>query len=632
MNLTAADATIVEPFSAHDTSAEPYDSLAGSARGDSLRTSLEQVAAGRITEGMRGLLVLIRETPNDPAVLHAIAIASLQMGDIDASERFLGRALEITLRSADRSLSEIVRGDLAAILFLRGRSLDQEAQLAAAEEVYRRVVTLAPDHAKAWRRLMQIALAYGDIDATTAALKPLLILLPRDPDVQVGAGECANMQGDTGKAIGHFRRALDAMPDHCIAGLGLAVLLTRQGDLKLALRQLRKTARANPNDRAVRFELARVLILTEHHSEGNTELQLAQALPDLELFDIEPIRALIVEGRFQDAEEATKERRAREPDGLAGYLLQGILCEQRRDPHAAAYWFSRAFEIQPGNPIACIRWAFRLGNIGASEASKHVLERCLLRWPAYPVAIVRRALTVPPIAPDLETLAQSRRTMAHEIKELERSGPALSVDDLRLLSSNFWLSYQGGDDRPLQEALARYYLRAAPFLNFEAPHVRRRTQRPRLRIGMLSSFFSNHIVGRLYHRIIERLDRKRYEIVLIHTADTASDASTDLLNALAAQVVRLPQALLECQRLVAALELDVLFYPDIGMSHDNYFLAFGRYARVQCTSWGHPTTSGIPNIDYYISSERLEIPGAQSHYSEELVRFRDLPVYWDQIG
>jgi len=41
-----------------------------------------------------------------------------------------------------------------------------------------------------------------------------------------------------------------------------------------------------------------------------------------------------------------------------------------------------------------------------------------------------------------------------------------------------------------------------------------------------------------------------------------------------------------------------------------------RLAPVQCTAWGHPVTSGLPTIDYYLSSQLMEPENAQAHYSE----------------
>jgi predicted O-linked N-acetylglucosamine transferase (SPINDLY family) len=55
-----------------------------------------------------------------------------------------------------------------------------------------------------------------------------------------------------------------------------------------------------------------------------------------------------------------------------------------------------------------------------------------------------------------------------------------------------------------------------------------------------------------------------------------------------------------------------------------YFLAFARLALVQCVSFGHPDTTGIRTLDYFISSDLFETSDAASHYSEELFLLHDL--------
>jgi protein O-GlcNAc transferase len=48
-------------------------------------------------------------------------------------------------------------------------------------------------------------------------------------------------------------------------------------------------------------------------------------------------------------------------------------------------------------------------------------------------------------------------------------------------------------------------------------------------------------------------------------------------------------------------------------------LASLRLAPVQINTWGHPDTSGLPTLDYYVSAECFEPADAQDHYSEQLV-------------
>jgi len=57
------------------------------------------------------------------------------------------------------------------------------------------------------------------------------------------------------------------------------------------------------------------------------------------------------------------------------------------------------------------------------------------------------------------------------------------------------------------------------------------------------------------------------------------------------------------------------------MSTMAHRLAMSRLAPIQITSHGHPVTSGIPTIDYYVSwaAAELEYELASTHYTEELI-------------
>jgi predicted O-linked N-acetylglucosamine transferase (SPINDLY family) len=75
----------------------------------------------------------------------------------------------------------------------------------------------------------------------------------------------------------------------------------------------------------------------------------------------------------------------------------------------------------------------------------------------------------------------------------------------------------------------------------------------------------------------------------------------------------------------------VLIYPEIGMDHMTLRLASLRLAAVQVATWGHPETTGLPTIDYYLSADCLEPAGAQAHYTESLVKLPGLGVYYQPL-
>ena len=92
--------------------------------------------------------------------------------------------------------------------------------------------------------------------------------------------------------------------------------------------------------------------------------------------------------------------------------------------------------------------------------------------------------------------------------------------------------------------------------------------------------------------------------------------------------VEVPTNLPAARQAIAGQRLDVLYYADIGMDPVTYSLAFSRLAPVQCVTWGHPVTTGLDTIDYFISMDAAEPEDAAEHYTETLVRLKALSVYY----
>jgi predicted O-linked N-acetylglucosamine transferase (SPINDLY family) len=63
------------------------------------------------------------------------------------------------------------------------------------------------------------------------------------------------------------------------------------------------------------------------------------------------------------------------------------------------------------------------------------------------------------------------------------------------------------------------------------------------------------------------------------------------------------------------------------MHQETAQLATMRLANLQCAMWGHPETTGLETIDYYISSEIMEHTEAQKNYTEKLIKLKNLGVY-----
>ena len=78
-------------------------------------------------------------------------------------------------------------------------------------------------------------------------------------------------------------------------------------------------------------------------------------------------------------------------------------------------------------------------------------------------------------------------------------------------------------------------------------------------------------------------------------------------------------------------KVETVAYPELGMDPMAPRLAAQRLAPVQCVSWGHPETTGMTTIDYFLSSAAMEPPDGETHYTEHLVRLPNASIYYDEI-
>ena len=235
------------------------------------------------------------------------------------------------------------------------------------------------------------------------------------------------------------------------------------------------------------------------------------------------------------------------------------------------------------------------------------------------------AFLTPALPSSVDEIDATRARLASGLAHLR--GQGLELDDpLRHASSAiFYTGYHGRDDRELRKGFADFYLSASPGLAYRAPHCAGwNGAGAKIRIGFVSKFFSpQHPMSKLYGGIVDALDRRRFDVTIFRFEPAA-----DMGFGANATVTTLPDNLEGARRAIAGARLDVLFYTDVGMDPTTYFLAFARLAPVQCTTFGHPVTTGIANVDYFVSAEDMEPRGAEAHYVETLIRLSVVPTFF----
>lgn len=334
-------------------------------------------------------------------------------------------------------------------------------------------------------------------------------------------------------------------------------------------------------------------------------------------------------GKLKEAERLYRQILAKEPrhaEALRG-LGKALQRQERLEEAAACY--RQALAVEPDSAEAHNNLGNALARQSEPEEATAHYRRALELKPTDGLRI-KTALTLPVIPLSCAHLADARRGFRENITALAAQPLSLKNPAVEVGMTTFRLPYHGLNDRELQVQMASLYLKACPSLSFSAPHCTgppRRAPGGRIKVGFLSRFFTHHTIGKLTRGFIAELPRERFAVT-VFTFPQRSDASWEFIRSRADETVTLPSNLDAARRAVAAKELDVLLYSEIGMDPLTYFLAFSRLAPVQCVTWGHPVTTGIPAIDNFISSEGLEPDDAESHYSERLVRLKHLPTYY----
>lgn len=157
------------------------------------------------------------------------------------------------------------------------------------------------------------------------------------------------------------------------------------------------------------------------------------------------------------------------------------------------------------------------------------------------------------------------------------------------------------------------------------PPTLHRRSHARIRLGFTSRFFCSHSNTQAFEGFLKYLDRDHFHVLLIHQCGTVTDDVHARVNGLADDVVYLTETVSHTHMTLSSLDLDILFFTDIGMDPLDFVIPDLRTCDIQITGWGLPHTTGLKSIDYYLSSKLLESQAHEDEYTEQLVLLDGLP-------
>jgi len=478
-------------------------------------------------------------------------------------------------------------------LLLAGSLLHGRGQVRTAERIYRHLLKGPSPPADVYSLLGYALHQLGHSVEGARQAAMAVALNPRLPNHHNHFGLALEGQGreQWDEAVNAYGRALELQPGH-----------------PEALDNIMRVLLASDTLHPMAGEIGR--FLEEGHAAGVKWIDLG--------------RVFEKHRRHEEAARAFARAVASMPGDVAPWLHLGALHQNHKLLEEAAVAYRRVIELEPGHASARERLADCLCEMGEFDQGMAILTALHQEHPS-PELQARIDFAFPCIPDSLAQIDLSRRRLEAALDAyLARQGAVPPI----LSPGFFYLAYHGRNDRDLQRKGALLARKSMPQLIHEAPWVADYAgPGEKIRIGIASSLFHNHSIGRTTRGIVEKLDRARFEVALVCLPPRHGDAMAQAMRASADRVIDLSGDLAPDRETLATQRFDAIFYPDIGMNPYQTMLAHARLAPLQCTHFGHPETNGIPTIDWWISVDALEPPDAADHYSEHLHLLRDVPQF-----
>lgn len=505
---------------------------------------------------------------------------------------------------------------------IRDGLLHQAAgRLAQAESQYRQVLSSDPDQPVALHLLGLLASQCGDHNKAADFMAQALANKPDYAEAHYNYGNVLLAMGNPEQAKSSYQKAITIKPDYVEAHYNHGNVLFELGLLDDAINSYHAALSVNPDYAAAHSNLGNVLKLQGRLNEAVNNFSTAVSLqPENAEFHNNLGVALKELGQLDKAVDCFHNAIDLNPDIVEvhnnlGNALKGLW---RLDEAVSSY--HKALAINPDYPEAYNNLALALKELGKLDQAVKNYHKALTIDPDYAEAHCN-------LGNALKGQGKLTEAMTSFLKALEIE-PGFAGAERNILYTILSIP-----DLSVEELFAHHLRFGESQTQHIVPWPEKFNNAPiperRLRIGYMSSDFRDHPVGRVMLQALESHDPENVEVFCyahVQHQDEMTEkfrSNTDHWRS----IEGIPDS--EVARMVRADGIDVLICLAARFDSNRPLVCAYQAAPIQI-SMHDGATSGLKQIDYWMSDNYLHPADTKELFTEQLYRLPAL-IVWPAI-
>jgi len=305
------------------------------------------------------------------------------------------RLLALVLTLSLAGMPQLAVAQTIEELFQQGNAAQSAGNYTQAESIWRRVIQLEPNNAKAYYQLCYVLDDQNKLDNAVAACRKSIALNSNDAQTYNVLGVALKNQGKLEEAIAAYRQAIQLDPKYAKAYNNLGVALKNQGKLEEAIAAYRQAIQIDP-----KFGQAYNNLGVALSDQGKLEEAIAayrQAIqidPKFGLAYSNLGNALRTQGKLEEAITACRQAIQLDPKLTQAYNNLGNALSDQGKLEEAIAAYRKVIQIDPNNSRAYNNLGAALHYQGKLEEAITAYRQAIQLYPKYANAYKNLGITL----------------------------------------------------------------------------------------------------------------------------------------------------------------------------------------------------------------------------------------------